>query len=52
MIIADLIYTVGTLLSLSYDKFSFIIARFIVGLAVGLNNSIILLYIKEVSPDN
>jgi SP family galactose:H+ symporter-like MFS transporter len=52
MILSDLIYTVATLLSLAYDKYSFIIARFIVGIAVGLNNCIILLYIKEISPDS
>jgi MFS family permease len=52
IILSDIIYTIGTLLSLSSDSYSFIIARFIVGLAVGLNNSVILLYIREISPEN
>ncbi len=40
MILSDIIYTIGTLLSLINNKYVFITARFIVGISVGLNNSV------------
>ena len=51
MILADLIFILGTILGLVSDKYAFAFARFIMGIAVGLNTSVILAYVREISPD-
>ena len=52
MILADSIFIFGSMLGIVQDKYAFTIARFIMGIAVGLNTSVILLYVKEISPDS
>jgi len=52
MIISDCVLILGSGLSLIPYPGSFIAARFIVGIAVGMNSSVIPLYIREISPDS
>ncbi|EGR30488.1 major facilitator superfamily protein, putative [Ichthyophthirius multifiliis] len=52
MILADFIFILGSILGLVQDQYAFTFARFIMGLSVGLNTTVILPYLREISPDN
>lgn len=52
MMIADLIFLLGSGLTQVTEWWVFMVARFIMGISVGMNTSVISLYIREISPDN
>ena len=51
MIITDIFGIIGTLLFVFPNIWVGILARFICGISVGLNSAIVLLYVKEISPN-
>ena len=50
LIFTDVVSMVGLGVSLISNLYSLYIARFIIGVAVGLNSSLVPLYIKEYTP--
>ncbi len=50
MIISDLILIFSVLFGLIVDKYCFMFARLMMGFALGMNFSVVSLYIREVTP--
>lgn len=52
MMLADVVFLFASGLTQLSEWWVFMLARFMMGLAVGMNASIISIYIREISPDN
>lgn len=52
MMLADWIFILATGLSQISVWWVFMLARMVMGISVGMNASVISLYIREISPDN
>ena len=52
MMIADLVFILASGLAQTHIWWLFMLARIVMGIAVGMNTSVISLYIREISPDN
>lgn len=52
MMLSDIILIIGSSLGVIGNKTTFILARFLLGLAVGMNSVVIPMYIREMSPDS
>lgn len=50
MLLSDVILIVGCCIGLISNLYSFLVARFIMGIALGMNTAIVSLYVKEISP--
>lgn len=51
MILSDIIFIVGACLGIIKNTYTFLVSRFIIGIAVGMNSNVVSMYIREVSPD-
>jgi len=49
-IMADILAILGLVLTAVIDYYTLLVGRFIVGIAIGINTTIIPVYINEVSP--
>lgn len=53
MMLSDFIFIVGAVgLGLTKYYICFCFARFIMGIAVGMNSNVVSMYIREISPDS
>ncbi|KAL4508496.1 hypothetical protein ABPG72_003800 [Tetrahymena utriculariae] len=55
IIASDIIFLIGTIVGITYEFFeqiSFLLAaRFIMGIAIGMNSNVVSMYIREISPE-
>ena len=50
MILSDIIIIFGVVFGMIIGKYYFMVARFIMGFSLGMNFSVVFLYIREVTP--